>query len=66
MKKEIRVYLIDLHRTPSSTKHSELSREDFISISEEQGYVYSLSGFMSKYNTNGLDDVFIYSVIRFY
>lgn len=66
MKNEIRVYLINLHKIPSNTKHSELSKEDFISIAEEQGYVYSLNGFMSDYNTNGLDSFFIHSVIRFY
>jgi len=63
--KETRVYLIDLHKTQSSLKHGELSNDDFMDIAEQQGYVYSLSGFMSSYNTNGLDDFYFHSVIRF-
>ena len=63
--KEKRVYLIDLHKTKADLKHWELSDEDFMIIAKQQNHVYSLSGFMSSYNTSGLDDFYIHSVIRF-
>lgn len=61
----MRVYLIDLHETQADLKHWELSDEAFMKIAIQQMHVYSLSGFMSHYNTNGLDDFYIHSVIRF-
>jgi len=63
--KETRVYLIDLHKTKADLKHWELSNDAFMDMAEQQGYVYSLSGFMSSYNTSGLDDLYFHSVIRF-
>lgn len=61
----MKVYLIDLHKTESGLKHWTLTNEEFMDIAERQGYVYSLKGFQSSYNTNGLDDFYIHSVIRF-
>jgi len=60
-----RVYLIDLHKVLPGTKHSELSNEEWMDIAERQGNIYSLSGFQTDYNTNGLDSVYNHSVIRF-
>lgn len=63
---EVRVYLIDLHQAIGNFIPTTLSQEEFITIAEEQGTVYSLDGFSKAYNTNQLDGLFIHSVIRFY
>lgn len=59
-----RVYLIDLHRIVAR-KHDEISDDEFMSIAEVQGNVYSLHGFQKAYNTSQIDGVFMHSVIRF-
>lgn len=63
--KEKRVYLIDLHTLKGGEQHAYLTNEEFIEKAEEQGSVYSLSGFQTSYNTNGLDSIFKRSAIRF-
>ena len=60
-----RVYLINLHEVLPGTRHQEFSNKEWMEISEKQGNIYSLSGFQSTYNTNGLDSIFSHSVIRF-
>ena len=60
-----RVYLIDLHKILPGTKHNEFTNEEWMHIAEVQGTVYSLSGFQTDYNTNGLDSVYQHSAIRF-
>ncbi len=61
---KIRVYLLDLHKLPVSTIHSELLDDNFMSLAEEQGTVYSLSNFAMMWNTNQLDSITHHSVIR--
>jgi len=67
----IRVYLICLSDLSESQDVHDLSDEQWIKISEEQGLVYSLTGFAEQFNAemiNEIDTVMrfinVYSIVR--
>ena len=51
--KEQLVYVLDY--TDISDNHAKLSDEEFISIAETTGKIYSLEGFVSAFNNEDLD-----------
>lgn len=59
---ETRVYVVDVHSIVNK-HHSELTDEQFINLSEEQGTVYTLSGFQEDFNIGRFDAP--HYVIRF-
>ena len=50
--KETRVYLVDLTKIEYSISPRYWDDEQFITVSEEQGSVYSLEGFQNAYNND--------------
>lgn len=54
MAKETRVYVITEEQFENCNVNSvdEISNEDFISMAEENGQIYSLNGFMREWNEN--------------
>jgi len=61
MKKEIRVFVVDTHAILNKS-HSDLSNEEFVALSENQGTVHTLEGFQKAFNTGAYEDHY---VIRF-
>ena len=52
MAKETRIYVITADQFENCNVNSvdEISNEDFISMAEENGQIYSLNGFMQAWN----------------
>jgi hypothetical protein len=50
MKKEIRVYLVDLYEVSHTQNPRKWSDNKFITEAEKQGTVYTLQGFVDAYN----------------
>lgn len=50
IKKELRVYLIDIEKLDECIGADDLSDNEFIEIAEEQGTVFSLKGFQESFN----------------
>ena len=50
--KEIKVYLVDLTKIEYNTSPRYWDDEQFITVAEEQGSVYSLEGFQNAYNND--------------
>lgn len=52
MAKETRIYVITENQFENCNVNSvdEISNEDFISMAEENGQIYSLNGFMQAWN----------------
>lgn len=61
--KEIRVYAINVDFYDDEIYLETLTNEEFISIAEEQGAVYSLKGFEYIFNNEYIDTINCY--IRF-
>ena len=57
MKTEIRVYLVDFYNYDfdDNNSPSDFSDERFMSETEKQGNVYSLSGFQDAYNEGDIN-----------
>ena len=59
---ETRVYVVDTHKIANKF-HAILSNEEFQTIAESQGTVYTLKGFQEDYNIGIFDEP--HYVIRF-
>lgn len=62
---ETRVYVIEAHQSLRFNEkiYTHLTDEEFISIAEENGTVYSTQGFQNAYNNDDINPSF--QVIRF-
>lgn len=58
MNKETRVYALDMNQIPKEydgIDYTEFTNEEFISLCELQGGVYSLKGFVKAFNVEEVD-----------
>ena len=54
MKKEIRVYMVDVTMQVFDSSPAKWSDEEFISEAEEQGNIYTLKNFEQEWNNGGI------------
>ena len=60
---ETRIYAINLDKISDEINHYDLSDNEFISESEEQGLVWSLNGFESAFNNEEISDQWVIRII---
>lgn len=61
MEKEIRVFVVDTHSIKNGS-HTDLTNEEFMTLSENQGTVHTLESFQKAFNSGAYE---IHYVIRF-
>ncbi len=53
--KETRYYLIDTHKVSDDIDYVNCTDEEFITMCEEQGNIYSAEGFQEAFNTENIN-----------